>query len=94
VCTVCGDTENLSWATSAGIGVVDACTVVHRAPGPGFQPPYVVARVRLGEGPVVLSNVVTDDPDAVGIGDDVVLDWRPLADGRALPVFRPRPQES
>jgi uncharacterized OB-fold protein len=67
---------------------------VHRAPGPGFDPPYVVARIRLAEGPVLLSNVVSDDHDAVAIGDDVVLDWRPLPDGRALPVFTPRSEES
>lgn len=87
LCTVCGDVEGLGWTVAAGQGSVDACTVVHRAPGPGFHPPYVVARIRLAEGPVVLSTVLAGDPDVVAIGDDVVLDWRDLPDGRALPVF-------
>ncbi len=91
LCSVCGATDGLGWIPAEGRGAVDACTVVHRAPAPGFEPPYVVARIRLAEGPVVLSNVLADDPGAVGIGDDVVLDWRPLPDGRALPVFVPVP---
>jgi uncharacterized OB-fold protein len=94
VCTACGDTEGLGWSRASGRGTVDACTVVHRAPSPVFEPPYVVARIRLAEGPVLLSNVVTDDLEAVAIGDPVTLDWRPIPDGRALPVFVPHPEES
>lgn len=94
VCTACGDIDHLDWMTAEGRGTVDACTVVHRPPSREFVAPYVVARVRLVEGPVVLSNVVTRDVDAVGIGDVVLVDWRPLPDGRALPVFVPRTKES
>lgn len=94
VCAVCGDTDGLGWSPAGGQGRVDACTVVHRAPGRGFHPPYVVARIRLAEGPVVLSTVLADDLDAVAIGDDVVLDWRDLPDGRALPVFVRDTEES
>jgi len=88
LCTACGATEGLGWTEASGAAVVDACTVVRRAM-PGFTPPYVVARVRLAEGVLLLSNVVTDEPGAVGIGDPLRLDWRPLPDGRALPVFVP-----
>jgi uncharacterized OB-fold protein len=85
LCAGCGSTTGLGWAESAGDGTVDACTVVHRAPAPGFTPPYVVARIRLADGPVLLSNVV--DAPGVRIGDRVRLRWRDLPDGRALPVF-------
>jgi uncharacterized OB-fold protein len=71
------------------MGTVDSCTVVELAPSPDFTPPYVVARVRLAEGPVLLSNVVHTDPYEVHIGDNVRLRWRDLPDGRALPVFAP-----
>lgn len=94
VCTTCGATDRLGWTVSGGAGAVDACTVVHRAPAPGFLPPYLVARVRLDEGPVLLSNVVTGDLGAVQIGDRVRVDWRPLPDGRALPVFTPSDEET
>jgi uncharacterized protein len=87
LCTGCGGTGRLGWHEAAGSGVVDAVTVVERAPSPAFTPPYVVARIRLAEGPVLLSNVVDSDPGQVAIGDPVRLRWRDLPDGRALPVF-------
>lgn len=79
LCTRCGSTE-LSWVEACGRGTVDSYTVVHRSPFPDREAPYVVARVRLAEGPVLLTNLVggltwsCDEP--------VRLAWR---DG--LPVF-------
>lgn len=87
LCTRCGATDRLAWRDASGFGTVDACTVVELAPSPDFAPPYVVARVRLVEGPVLLSNVVDSDPYLLRIGDNVRLRWRDLPDGRALPVF-------
>lgn len=88
LCTRCGATD-LGWSPSEGTGVVDTYTVVHRAPRDGVEVPYVVARVRLDDGPVLLSNLVACVPGAVRIGDRLTLRWRDLADGRALPVFAP-----
>ena len=90
VCVSCGDTEALGWVESPGAGHVDTFTVVHRAPRADLVVPYVIARIRLDEGPVLLSQVVAEDDavSVVSIGDAVTLDWLPLADGRALPVFR------
>lgn len=90
VCLSCGATHALGWVQSDGAGTVDTFTVVHRAPRPGLETPYVVARVRLDDGPVLLAWIVGDTgalPDP-RIGDLVRLDWSPLDDGRALPVFR------
>lgn len=86
VCTSCGATS-LGWTSSAGAGVLDAVTVVHRPPRPDLQAPYVVARVRLDDGPVLLSSVVGTGALGAAIGDRVALTWRDLSDGRALPVF-------
>lgn len=93
LCTGCGATEHLQWREAAGVGTVDSCTVVELAPSPAFVPPYVVARVRLAEGPVLLTNVVDTPPYEVRIGDEVRLRWRELPDGRALPVFGPASAE-
>ena len=87
LCTGCGRTDALNHKDATGTGVVDACTVVMRSPGEGHEPPYVVARIRLAEGVILLSNVVTDDPHSVRVGDPVTVSWQPLDDGRALPVF-------
>jgi uncharacterized protein len=86
VCTDCGRMDSLELDPSAGVGVVDSWTEVHRAPRPGVEVPYVVARVRLDEGVLLLSQLV--GAGAWTIGDRVALDWHDLPDGRALPVFR------
>ena len=69
-----------------GSGVVDSWTLVHRAPRPDVETPYVVARVRLDEGPILLTQLLGEHDWT--IDDEVVVDWHDLADGRSLPVFR------
>jgi uncharacterized OB-fold protein len=88
LCTRCASID-LELVPAAGTGRVYSFTVVHRAPSPGFVPPYVVALVRVEEGPVLLTNVVDCGPDQVRCDMPVEISWRPLADGRNLPVFRP-----
>ncbi len=48
---VCGrcQSENWSYRPSAGQGVIYSYTVVHRAPTPAFEPPYVLAVVDIDE---------------------------------------------
>jgi uncharacterized OB-fold protein len=87
LCTACGGTE-LGWVDASGHGTIDSFTVVHRAL-PGFEAPYVVARVRLVEGVILLTNLVEPDVEVLRCDDAVDLRWRPLSDGRALPVFAP-----
>ena len=84
LCTGCGG-DDLDLVDVSGRGTVDSFTVVHRAPG--LTTPYVVARVRLAEGPVMLTNLVGADPDDWACDAPVHVDWRPLPDGRHLPVF-------
>jgi uncharacterized protein len=60
---------------------------VHRAPVRDLDVPYVIARVRLDEGPILLTRLEGRDPDSWRIDDRVTVDWVDLADGRALPVF-------
>jgi uncharacterized OB-fold protein len=86
LCTGCGG-MSLEFVAVSGRGTVDSFTVVHRSPGPGFDVPYVVARVRLAEGPLLLTHLVGREPDAWSCDDSVRVDWRPLPDGRHLPVF-------
>lgn len=94
LCTGCGSMEHLSQVASSGEGVVDTFSVIHRAPRPELDVPYTIARVRLAEGPVVLTRLEPAEPGDHGwtIGDAVVLDWVDLPDGRALPYHRQAPQ--
>ncbi|TIC88068.1 hypothetical protein E8D34_07200 [Nocardioides sp. GY 10113] len=93
LCTGCGATDLLTLAPTEGTGVVDSFTVVHRAPRPDLPTPYVVARVRLAEGPILLTRLegagVGKEPDSWRIGDPVSVAWHDLDDGRALPYFVP-----
>jgi uncharacterized OB-fold protein len=87
VCVACGSFE-LSWIPSRGRGVVDSFTVVHRAPHPELQTPYVIARIRLDEGPTILSRIVSSEESQLSCDARVALDWMAIPGGYKLPVFR------
>lgn len=89
LCTHCGAHDGLGWVDAAGEGSVWSFTTIHRSPQPDVAAPYTVALVRLREGPVMLSALEHDDARC---DEAVTLRWRPLPDGRNLPVFG-RPSE-
>lgn len=55
------------------------------------QVPYAVVVVELKEGVRMLSNLVHCDPGEAHVGMSVQITWAPLADGKHLPLFEPRP---
>lgn len=87
VCTGCSSMEHLSQVEARGTGVVDAYTTIHRAPRPNVETPYSLARVRLTEGPLLLTRL--EPAEGWTIGAEVVVAFKGLPDGRALPFFRP-----
>lgn len=91
LCIGCGRMDRLGWAEAAGRGTVDSWTAVYRSPRPGGDVPYVIARVRLADGPIMLTRLIGGDPEGWAVGAHVVVDWAPVDDGRALPVFRSDP---
>lgn len=86
ICLACGGTD-LSFVAASGRGSVYSFTVVHRAISSAFSPPYVIALVRLDEGPLMLTRIVETDAGDVGCDRPVELRWQPIEDGRHLPVF-------
>jgi len=99
-CRSCGNTQHyprplcvrchsdqLDTVAAVGGGTIYSFTAVHRSADPAAALPYVIALVRLQEGPVVLSRIVEADADALRCDLPVALGWEPLPDGRALPVF-------
>ncbi|MDI2132447.1 Zn-ribbon domain-containing OB-fold protein [Yinghuangia seranimata] len=88
VCTSCGAVDAHTWVEACGLGTVDSYTVVHRAPAPGVAVPYTVARVRLAEGPLILTRLTGVPDDGTAFDAELELTWLPLADGRHLPAFR------
>jgi uncharacterized OB-fold protein len=87
ICTACHRTQ-LELIPTSGAGVVYSHSTVHRAPT-GFDAPYVVAIVRLAEGPRLLTRVIGCAPEDVRCDMAVRVAWEPLPDGRNLPVFIP-----
>lgn len=74
---------------ASGRGTIYSCTTVRRAPPKAYAEavPYVLAYVELEEGPRVLTNIQTDDPDSVVIGQAVEAVFDPAGEV-ALPRFR------
>jgi uncharacterized OB-fold protein len=83
------------YVPSVGRGTVYSVTMVHRAPGPGFDTPFALAVIDLDDGGTLLSHVDVGDAGHVGdaagvaIGLRVRVDFRPLTDEITLPYFVP-----
>ena len=89
LCPICGSTDT-SWYEASGRGSIYSFTVVRRGDGPYREVgPYVLAYVELEEGPRIVTNVLTDDPDAVRVGQAVTVTFTDTGEGTALPRFTP-----
>lgn len=89
-CTSCGSSR-LGWHEASGRGRIYSFSVVRQSYHPFFRArvPYAVAWIDLDEGPRMLSNVVdVEDPDALQIGQPVVVEWEDHGEIR-VPLFRP-----
>jgi uncharacterized OB-fold protein len=76
----------LEWVPAAGSGVVHSFTIARHAAHPAVKDclPYVVALVRLDEGPRVVLNVLGVEPEQVVIGMRVRLGLGPTPGGCGL----------
>lgn len=74
----------------SGRATVESYTVVRRPWVPGYDPPYVVARVVLAEQPDLhlLTNVVGCDVDAITTGMELEVTFEQRGDV-FVPMFRP-----
>lgn len=89
LCTTCSATD-LTFVEVSGRGSIYSFTVVHRSPNPKLFPvPYVVALIKLEEGPLLMSNIVSADPTSIKCDQPVELEWKDRSDGFRLPMFRP-----
>ncbi|MGI5250891.1 Zn-ribbon domain-containing OB-fold protein [Actinacidiphila glaucinigra] len=85
--------EEAVWAQAAGHATHYTWSVVHANDLRPFagRVPYVAAVVDLPEGPRMMTEVVGCAHDALHVGMDLRVCFRPAADGTgiAIPVFRP-----
>jgi uncharacterized protein len=96
-CTACGRThwypraicpfcfsDKTQWQPASGKGRIYSFSVMRRA-----SEPYAIAYVTLEEGPTILTNIVNCDFDALKVGQNVMLVFRPSEGGPPVPMFTP-----
>jgi uncharacterized OB-fold protein len=71
-CSACA-TADVDWVEASGRGTIYTFTVVRRSAAPGYADhlPYVLAYVQLAEGPRVLTNIRTCNPESLHVGKQV-----------------------
>ncbi len=69
--------------------MVYSYSVVHRAPRPQFEVPYIVATIAMEEGWHMLSNVLDCAIEDVAVDLPVKVSFRRLSDEITLPYFVP-----
>jgi uncharacterized protein len=85
--------DKVEWVRVSGQGKVSTFTIVRRPVSPAFKDdlPYVVALVKLDEGPTMMTNIVGCAPEKVAIDMPVEVtfeDWTPEI---SIAKFRPAP---
>ncbi len=90
ICTSCMG-QNLEWFQSAGKGEVLSYTIITRAVSEAYAAdvPYVVALIKLEEGPTMMSNVVECNVEEVKIGMPVTVVFEDWSEEISIPKFRP-----
>jgi uncharacterized OB-fold protein len=87
-CVRCG-AQDLIWSPMSGRGVIWSWTEMHRQYFSGCEPPpFIVVRVRLAEGPYLLTNLVGCGDRRPQVGAPVRVVFEP-AGALFLPQFRP-----
>ncbi len=90
LCTACGHRKP-QWRAVSGAGKVTTFTIVRRAVSAAYEAdvPYVVALVELAEGPVMMSNIVGCEAEAVFTGMPVRVVFAAFTDEVMVPQFQP-----
>lgn len=89
-CPQCFSLE-LEYRRVSGRAEVISFSIVYQAPFEAYAPdvPYVLAIVRLVEGPQMMTNIVGCVPDSVHVGMPVEVCFETRAEEFRVPVFRP-----
>ena len=71
------------WEETSGAGTIYSLSTMRR----GKDAPYTLAYVTLDEGPGVVTNIATDDHDALAVGQRVRVRFVPSDGGAPYPMF-------
>jgi len=91
ICSACMSND-LKWVDVSGEGEVISFTIVRRPVSEAYKTevPYVVALIKLLEGPTMMSNVVGCDPEALEIGMPVSVQFQDWSEQISIPKFCPK----
>ena len=81
ICPLCGS-DQTGWQEISGKGTIYSFSKIEKT-----AQPYVLAWIRLQEGPIVITNIVDTDFNCINIGDEVESRFRRTTHGRLCPVF-------
>ncbi len=83
-------TQDTQWIEASGKGVIYTFAVYHQPFHPAFKHelPYVVAVVKLAEGPMMLTNIINSPPESLACDLPVRVAWDDLSEECSLPKFR------
>jgi len=89
VCPTCLSRDH-QWFTASGRARLDSYVISHR-PAPGMEPPFIIALVRLEEGPRLMTNLVDCEPvpGAVPLEAELEVVFQGVDDVISVPLFRP-----
>ena len=76
--------DNVEWVEAKGTGKIYSFSVMKRA-----KIPFAIAYVTLDEGVTMMTNIVDTDLDALAIGQNVKVVFKPTDDGPPVPMFTP-----
>lgn len=83
ICPFCFS-DKTAWQPATGRGRIYSYSVMRRAPEP-----YAIAYVTLEEGATMLTNIVDYDFNALKVGLEVKLVFKPSEGGPPVPMFTP-----
>jgi len=82
----------VEWIQASGRGEVISFTIVRHAVSEAYAAdvPYVIALIKLDEGPTMMSNVIDCDPEHVRIGMPVEVVFETWSEDFTVPKFSAR----
>lgn len=90
ICTDCS-THGPEWVRASGLGTVESWTVVRRPVSQAYaaDTPYVIALIRLEEGPLMMSQLTACDVEQVQSGMRVEVVFEAWSEQVTIPKFAP-----
>ncbi|MBI4202170.1 MAG: OB-fold domain-containing protein [Chloroflexi bacterium] len=92
ICPNCFSRQT-TWVKASGKGELYTFAIVHQIPRPNYQGPlpYIIAMVKLVEGPTMPTSIVGVEPDPqyIKIGMPVEVTFEDITENISLPKFKP-----